>query len=65
MVKTVASRRAPGSFETYTLKASGPVLATGRAVGEKIASGRVRVVTDAHNLASFRWRRGRCVPRGW
>src|SRR5271166_1336724 len=51
--ETVASRRAAGAFETYTLKASGPVLATGRAVGEKIASGRVRVVTDPHDLASF------------
>ena len=38
---------------TDALKASGPVLATGRAVGEKIASGKVRVVTDAHDLASF------------
>src|SRR5271166_4283807 len=51
--ETVASRRAAGAFETYTLKASGPVLVTGRAVGEKIASGRVRVVTDPHDLASF------------
>jgi pyruvate,water dikinase len=51
--ETVASRRAAGAFETYMLKASGPVLVTGRAVGEKIASGRVRVVTDPHDLASF------------
>jgi len=51
--ETVASRRAPGAFETYVLKAGGPILATGRAVGEKIASGKVRVVTDAHNLAAF------------
>jgi len=51
--ETVASRREPGAFETYALKASGPVLVTGRAVGEKIASGKVRVVTDAHNLSSF------------
>ena len=40
--ETVASQRAPGAFETYALKATGPVLATGRAVGEKIASGKVR-----------------------
>jgi pyruvate,water dikinase len=51
--ETVASRRAAGAFETFTLKAGGAVLATGRAVGERIGSGRVRVVTDAHNLASF------------
>ena len=52
--ETVASRRAAGTFETYTLKASGPVLANGRAVGEKIASGEVRVVRDPHDLAAFR-----------
>ena len=37
--ETVASQRATGSFETYALKGSGPVLVTGRAVGEKIATG--------------------------
>ena len=51
--ETVASCRAPGAFETYTLKAGGPVLVTGRAVGEKIASGKVRVVADPHDLAAF------------
>src|SRR5271168_2116351 len=51
--ETVASRRAAGAFETYALKAVGPVLATGRAVGEKIASGKVRVVADPHDLAAF------------
>ena len=51
--ETVASRRAADAFETYTLKSGGPVLVTGRAVGEKIASGRIRLVTDAHNLACF------------
>ena len=29
-------------------------LATGRTVGERIASGTVRVVTDTHGLAAFR-----------
>ena len=52
--ETVASQRRPGAFETYALKASGTVLATGRAVGEKIASGLVRVVKDASDLAAFR-----------
>jgi pyruvate,water dikinase len=51
--ETVAARRASGSFETYTLKADGPVLVTGRAVGEKIASGAVRLIIDAHSLAAF------------
>jgi pyruvate,water dikinase len=52
--ETVASRRAAGDFESYTLKAAGPVLAIGRAVGEKIASGAVRLITDAHDLGTFR-----------
>ena len=52
--ETVASRRAPQAYETYTLKASGRVLAAGRAVGEKIASGRTRVVKSARDLAAFR-----------
>jgi pyruvate, water dikinase len=32
--ETVASRRAPTAFESYSLKGTAPVLATGRAVGE-------------------------------
>jgi len=51
--ETAASRRAPNAFEIYTLKGAGPVLATGRAVGEKIASGKVRIVAGAHQLAAF------------
>jgi pyruvate,water dikinase len=52
--ETVASRRATSAFELYTLKAPGPVLATGRAVGEKIAAGPVRIVGDPRQLAAFR-----------
>jgi pyruvate,water dikinase len=52
--ETVASQRKAEAFETYALKASGPVLATGRAVGEKIAAGTVRQIADARELASFR-----------
>jgi pyruvate, water dikinase len=51
--ETAASHRAPNAFETYSLKGTGPVLATGRAVGEKIASGKVRTVADAHDLSAF------------
>src|SRR5208282_5221159 len=51
--ETVASRRTVGAFETYALKGTGAVLATGRAVGEKIASGMVRQITDASELATF------------
>ena len=44
----------PRRFETYALQAKGPVLITGRAVGEKIASGTVRVIEDARGLSVFR-----------
>jgi pyruvate,water dikinase len=52
--ETVVSQRAPTGFETYALAASGTVLAQGRAVGEKIAVGPVRVIADAHQLADFK-----------
>jgi pyruvate,water dikinase len=51
--ETVASQRVADAFETYALKAGGPVLVTGRAVGEKIASGTVRLVAGARDLAAF------------
>ncbi|HTW54772.1 MAG TPA: phosphoenolpyruvate synthase [Stellaceae bacterium] len=51
--ETVASQKPPGAFETYAMKASGPVLISGRAVGEKIASGRVRVIESSDDLAGF------------
>jgi pyruvate, water dikinase len=52
--ETVISQRAPTGFETYALGASGTVLATGRAVGEKIAAGPVRVIADASQLKEFK-----------
>jgi len=52
--ETVVSQRKSTGFETYTLGGPGSVLTTGRAVGEKIAVGPVRVVADAHQLASFK-----------
>ena len=52
--ETVVSQRALTGFETYALGASGTVLATGRAVGEKIAAGNVRVIADARQLAEFK-----------
>jgi pyruvate,water dikinase len=51
--ETVASRQAPEGFETFTLKDTGRALVSGRAVGEKIAAGTVRVVSDTHELGSF------------
>ena len=52
--ETVVSQRTPTGFEIYALGASGTVLATGRAVGEKIAAGSVRVIADAHQLTDFK-----------
>jgi pyruvate,water dikinase len=52
--ETVASQRSPDVFETYTLKGRGPLIVTGRAVGEKIASGRTRRIATARDLAAFR-----------
>ncbi|MGE5501735.1 MAG: phosphoenolpyruvate synthase, partial [Ignavibacteriales bacterium] len=52
--ETVASQKAAGTFETYTLKGSGKALATGKAVGEKIATGKVRVIRGQPDLEAFR-----------
>lgn len=51
--ETVASRRTPGAYETYRLTGKGPVLVSGKAVGEKIASGRVRLVRTAEDMKAF------------
>lgn len=52
--ETVASRRVSTAFESFTLKGTGVVIVTGRAVGEKIATGTVKIINDTHDLASFR-----------
>jgi pyruvate, water dikinase len=52
--ETVASRRTPDALETYVLKKPGKILATGRAVGEKIASGKMRLIRNARDLRAFR-----------
>jgi len=50
----VSQRQTAASFETYALGAHGTALITGRAVGEKIAAGPVRIVADLHQLAEFK-----------
>ncbi len=52
--ETVASRRNQEFFESYVMKSPGKVLSTGRAVGEKIASGKVRRITGKRDLRAFR-----------
>jgi pyruvate,water dikinase len=51
--ETVASRRSGNVFETYRLAGAGAVLLSGKAVGEKIGSGLVRIVNGAEDLKSF------------
>jgi len=52
--ETVASQRSPEVFEAYSLNGRGPVIVTGRAVGEKIASGRTRRIVTARDLSAFK-----------
>ncbi|PDT75013.1 phosphoenolpyruvate synthase [Bradyrhizobium sp. C9] len=52
--ETVASRRKPEALESYALKSTGKVVATGRAVGEKIAAGKVRLITNERDLRAFK-----------
>ena len=52
--ETVASRRVVGEFDTYRLTGAGEILVAGKAVGEKIASGAVRIVRGPQDLAAFR-----------
>jgi pyruvate,water dikinase len=51
--ETVASRRQLHQLETYRLKEHSNVVATGRAVGEKIVAGRVRVIGHPGELGQF------------
>lgn len=51
--ETVASRRPQGRIVTFTLKEKAEPVLSGRAVGERIACGRVRVVRDERDLRAF------------
>jgi len=52
--ETVASRKATDVFETFELKGAGKSLIAGRAVGERIATGKVRVVKSMKDFAAFK-----------
>jgi pyruvate,water dikinase len=52
--ETVASQRRGSVLETYRITGKGEVLATGRAVGEKVVTGPVRVIRDVAHLPEFR-----------
>jgi pyruvate,water dikinase len=49
--ETVKSRASAQVTERYLLQERGEVLATGRSIGQRIGSGRVRVVTDISQMA--------------
>ena len=52
--ETVQARANKAVREVYTLRDSGPVLLTGRSVGERIGAGPVRMVKSVDELAGFR-----------
>jgi pyruvate,water dikinase len=52
--ETVASQKSANLLDTYSLKGQGTVLATGKAVGEKIGTGAVRVIKTTAELHGFR-----------
>jgi len=52
--ETVASQRKPTRLESYVLEdGRGEILAEGRAVGQKIASGNAHLITDVAHLHEF------------
>jgi len=51
--ETVASQRRPTNIDSYVLDGRGKVLAEGRAVGERIATGRMRLISDVSQLSTF------------
>lgn len=51
--ETVESRKASGTISRYTLTERSAVLAEGRAIGQRIGAGQVRVLTSIDQMASF------------
>ena len=51
--ETVKSRQSGSTLDRYILKARGPVLAEGRAIGQKIGAGPVRRLTDIAAMHEF------------
>ncbi|WP_258804280.1 phosphoenolpyruvate synthase [Pseudarthrobacter sp. NS4] len=52
--ETVQSRRAPGSQSRFRLNETGQVLAEGRAIGQRIGAGKVRILTAIDQMAAFK-----------
>ncbi|MGA7578257.1 MAG: phosphoenolpyruvate synthase [Desulfobaccales bacterium] len=51
--ETIQSQKTVDVLETYHLDKKGPVLARGKSVGEKIANGKTRIISDVAHLGSF------------
>src|SRR6201997_946242 len=51
--ETVASQRSATALETYVLEGRGEILAEGRSVGERIASGAVKRIENLTHLSDF------------
>ena len=51
--ETVQSQKSIDVLETYYLKKKGDILTTGKSVGEKIATGKARVISDVAHMSSF------------
>ncbi|MFI4936097.1 MAG: phosphoenolpyruvate synthase [Caulobacterales bacterium] len=51
--ETVSSRRAPDQIETWRLTGEAAPLVCGKAVGEKIATGKARVIASDGDLSAF------------
>lgn len=51
--ETVQSRKSSSVLRQYRLRQKGTVLATGRAVGDLVGQGKVRIIQDIENLQSF------------
>jgi pyruvate,water dikinase len=52
--ETVESQKSMDILETYYLDKKGEILAIGKGVGEKIASGKARIIHDTDHLSSFK-----------
>jgi pyruvate,water dikinase len=52
--ETVVSQREGKTLQEYILKGTGEILATGRAVGEKIATGKVHIIANTAHLPEFK-----------
>ncbi|MCK8519729.1 phosphoenolpyruvate synthase [Methanoculleus sp. 7T] len=52
--ETVQSQKAGDVLETYHLDERGAVLAVGKSIGDAIAAGKARVITDVSRLPDFR-----------